>query len=128
MIIGIGTDIVAVARMRESIDTMGEKFPKRLLTAFEYTVFCEKKNGPAYLAKRFAAKEAFVKALGTGFAKAITWKQITVRNDDLGAPFLELSGAALQRVSALGVSRIHLSIADEQTHAVAFVVLEGEAD
>ncbi len=64
MIIGIGTDIVAVERMRESIESMGDKFPKRLLTAFEYTVYCEKKNGPAYLAKRFAANIGAISSRG----------------------------------------------------------------
>ncbi|MVF14682.1 holo-ACP synthase [Ketobacter sp. MCCC 1A13808] len=125
MIIGIGTDIVSVQRMRDSMEKMGAKFPKRLLTEPEYDEFVAKKNGPAFLAKRFAAKEALVKALGTGFAKGITWKQITVRNDGLGAPFLELSGATQEKANALGVTQIHLSLSDEQAQAVAFVILEG---
>lgn len=124
MIRGIGTDIVAVARMQESIDSMGERFPRRLLTELEYQQFETKKNGAAFLAKRFAAKEALVKALGTGFAQGITWKQVCVRNDDLGAPFLELTGLAREKAEALGVRQIHLSLSDEQHHAVAFVVLE----
>ncbi len=124
MILGIGTDIVTVARMAGKLDDKGDRFAKRLLTEFEYSEYETKHNGAAYLAKRFAAKEATVKAMGTGFADGITWKHITVRNDDRGAPFLELSGPAQEKIVAMGVQRIHLSISDEKEHAVAFVILE----
>lgn len=124
MILGIGTDIVTVTRMQESLDRLGEKFAKRLLTENEYQEYQTKKNGAAYLAKRFAAKEAAVKALGTGFAAGITWKQVEVANNELGAPFITLSQQAELKARELGVEKIHLSLSDEKEHAVAFVVLE----
>ncbi len=124
MIVGIGTDIVTVSRMQESLQRIGNKFAQRLLTEFEYQQFEEKNNGAQYLAKRFACKEAAVKALGTGFAQGITWKHVEVSNDELGAPILTLSGPALDRAETLGVTKVHLSLSDEKEHAVAFVILE----
>ena len=124
MIIGIGTDIVAVERIQDSLQRLGDAFAKRLLTDTEYAEYEKRGNKAAFLAKRFAAKEAAVKALGTGFAESITWKQVNVHNDDKGAPVLTLTGKALERADALGVNRLHLSISDEKHHAVAFVILE----
>ncbi|HAU13308.1 MAG: holo-ACP synthase [Pseudomonadales bacterium] len=124
MIVGIGTDIVTVSRMAENLERMGDRFARRLLTETEYKEYEKKHNGAAYLAKRFAAKEAAVKAMGTGFAEGITWKHVAVCNDDKGAPFLELSGPASDKAKVLGVVRAHLSISDEKEHAVAFVILE----
>lgn len=124
MILGIGTDIVTVERMAENLAKMGERFARRLLTDSEYAEFEQKNNGAAYLAKRFAAKEAAVKALGTGFADGITWKHVCICNDEKGAPFVEFSGPAQERAVALGVQRVHLSLSDERQHAVAFVILE----
>lgn len=124
MILGIGTDIVTVERMAENLERLGERFARRLLTESELAEFETKHNGASYLAKRFAAKEAAVKALGTGFAEGITWKHVCVRNDDKGAPFIELTGPAQERALAMGVQRVHLSLSDEKDHAVAFVILE----
>lgn len=126
MIVGIGSDIVAIERVEESLQKLGEKFAQRLLTETEFSEYQNKYSGAAYLAKRFAAKEALVKALGTGFADGITWKQVSVHNNDKGAPYLQLSGAAQQKAHALGVSNIHLSLSDEKRYAVAFVVLESQ--
>ncbi|MBA53710.1 MAG: holo-ACP synthase [Pseudomonadales bacterium] len=124
MILGIGTDIVTVARMANKLDGNGDRFAKRLLTESEYAEYATKHNGAAYLAKRFAAKEATVKAMGTGFADGITWKHVCVRNNDKGAPYIELSGPARDKALAMGVQHVHLSISDEREHAVAFVILE----
>ncbi|RLT94439.1 holo-ACP synthase [Ketobacter sp.] len=124
MIVGIGTDIVTISRMDDKLSSNGNRFAQRLLTESEYAEFESKQNGAAYLAKRFAAKEAVVKAMGTGFADGITWKQITVCNDEKGAPFIELTGPAHEKAKALGVARVHLSLSDEKEHAVAFVILE----
>lgn len=124
MIIGIGTDMITVERMQEKLQNTGIKFAKRLLTDTEFEVFETKKNAAAYLAKRFAAKEAVVKALGTGFAEGITWKQVNVSNDERGAPLLHLTGKAAARAEQLGVKKIHLSLSDEKNHALAFVILE----
>jgi len=124
MILGIGTDIVTVARMAENLERMGDRFARRLLTDSEYQEYEKKHNGAAYIAKRFAAKEALVKAMGTGFADGITWKQVSVCNNEKGAPYFQLTGPASEKVEAMGVTSIHLSISDEKEHAVAFVILE----
>lgn len=124
MIVGIGTDIVTISRMSDKLDNNGDRFAKRLLTDSEYSEYAAKQNGASFLAKRFAAKEATVKAMGTGFAEGITWKHVAVRNNDKGAPYIELSGPAREKADALGVQRIHLTISDEREHAVAFVILE----
>lgn len=124
MIVGVGTDIVTVARMAEKLTSNGDRFAKRLLTESEYAEYQTKQNGAAFLAKRFAAKEAAVKAMGTGFAEGITWKHINISNNEKGAPYIEFSGPAQEKAQQLGVCSVHLSISDEKEHAVAFVILE----
>lgn len=127
MIVGIGTDIMEIARMQESLQQRGEAWARRLLTDPELAEYEKRGNKPAYLAKRFAAKEAAAKALGTGFADGITWKQMHVLNDAKGAPVMTFTDKALERAQALGVTHIHLSISDEKHYAVAFVILENQA-
>lgn len=129
MIVGIGTDIIAVERMAESFARMGDAYPRRLLTESEFAEFQKRSdiNKAAYLAKRFAAKEAAVKALGTGFADGITWKHVNIHNNEKGAPVMTLTGKALELANTMGVTRVHLSISDEKEHAVAFVILESDA-
>lgn len=129
MIVGIGTDIIAVERMAESFARMGDAYPRRLLTESEFAEFQKRSdiNKAAYLAKRFAAKEAAVKALGTGFADGITWKHVNIHNNEKGAPVMTLTGRALEHANTMGVTRVHLSISDEKEHAVAFVILESDA-
>lgn len=129
MIVGIGTDIIAVERMAESFARMGDAYPRRLLTESEFAEFQKRSdiNKAAYLAKRFAAKEAAVKALGTGFADGITWKHVNIHNNEKGAPVMTLTGKALEHANTMGVTRVHLSISDEKEHAVAFVILESDA-
>ena len=124
MIIGIGTDIIEIARMAESLAQKGDSYARRLLTESEFEDFQQRGNKAAFLAKRFAAKEATVKALGTGFADSITWKQVNIANDEKGMPVLTLTGKARERADALGVSRLHISISDEKHYAMAFVILE----
>lgn len=124
MIVGVGTDIIEIARMAASLDQKGDAYARRLLTETEFAEFQQRGNKAAYLAKRFAAKEAAVKALGTGFAESITWKQVNIENDEKGMPVLTLTGKARERADALGVSRLHVSISDEKHYAVAFVILE----
>ena len=124
MIIGIGTDIIEIARMAESLAQKGDGYARRLLTESEFEDFQQRGNKAAFLAKRFAAKEAAVKALGTGFADSITWKQVNIANDEKGMPVLTLTGKARERADVLGVTRLHISISDEKHYAVAFVILE----
>ncbi len=125
MICGIGTDIVAVARLQANLDRYGERFAARILTASEMAVFREAANKKAhFLAKRFAAKEALVKALGTGFRDGLSLRDIAVANDALGKPVLEFSAKLADRLRARGITRWHLSLTDEREYALAFVVLE----
>lgn len=124
MIFGIGTDIVSVGRMRENFEKHGEKFARRILTTLEMEDFSKTKRPEHFLAKRFAAKEATAKALGTGFSGGLSLGHIGVNHDDKGKPLLEFSGKAQELVESFGISDSHISIADEQEHAVAFVTLE----
>lgn len=123
MIKGIGTDIVAIERIEKTLNRQ-PLFAKRILTDNEYNDFGQAHSQAAFLAKRFAAKEAVLKALGTGLAKGMTWQDIEVRHDDLGKPWIHLEGEAQQRAHAIGVQQVHVSISDERQHAIAFVVME----
>lgn len=123
MIFGIGTDIVRVNRMERNIHRFGDRFARRILSAQEYQDYQKAGQRAHFLAKRFAAKEATVKAMGTGFANGITLKQISVDHDAAGKPELVLSGDAKSFLESKGITQLHISIADEQDHAVAFVTL-----
>jgi holo-[acyl-carrier protein] synthase len=127
MIVGIGTDIVAVARLREMLDRYGERFASRILTEAEMAAFRGAAVPAAFLAKRFAAKEAAAKAFGTGFRDGLSLRHIGVENNAHGRPALHFSGCAAEISVRLGVTAAHLSLADEKEYAVAFVVLDGAA-
>ena len=126
MIVGIGTDLVEVVRMQEALSRHGERLAARILTAEELDEFHRSAAQDRFLSKRFAAKEAADKALGTGFAEGLGWHDIAVTHNALGRPELRFQGAGLRLLQKLGANRSHLSIADERGHAVAFVVLEQE--
>lgn len=123
MIFGIGTDIVRVERMQNNLQRYGDRFAERILTISEFADFQRAGEPAHFLAKRFAAKEATVKAMGTGFASGIRLKQISVGHDERGKPLLEFSGAAKEFLDQHKINTTHISIADEQDHAVAFVTL-----
>ena len=123
MIFGIGTDIVRVERMQQSLDKHGERFARRILTEHELSGY-QQANKPAnYLAKRFAAKEATAKAMGTGFRNGLSLKHINVGHNAQGKPLLEFSGLAAEFMDVKGINEAHISLADEQEYAVAFVTL-----
>lgn len=124
MIVGIGTDIARIARFTIALERHGERLPQRLLGDLERERLRSHPLPAAYLAKRFAAKEAFVKALGTGLRHGMRWREIQVLNDDLGRPALQLSGRASELAEKAGVDHVHLSLSDEDDLACAFVVLE----
>ena len=124
MIFGIGTDIVRVPRIQQDLERFGERFAERILTDKELAEFRKVKHRANFLARRFAAKEAAVKALGTGFSQGIHLHEISVAHDDLGKPLLEFSGRALGFLREKGIAMAHVSLADEADHAVAFVTLE----
>ena len=123
MIFGIGTDIVHVKRMRENLDKHGDKFAQRILTNAEFSEFKEKSNQDAFLAKRFAAKEATAKAMGTGFSQGLSLHHIGVSHDAAGKPNIEFFDVAEQFIQDNKIIQAHLSLADEQDYAVAFVTL-----
>lgn len=122
MIIGIGTDIVQIERIKHAFERQGERFAQRILCASELCLFHEKGQSIPYLAKRFAAKEAASKALGTGIG-TISWQDMQISNDPKGAPELTLTGSAKEIMAAMGASQVSISLSDEQDYAVAFVVL-----
>ncbi len=126
MILGIGTDIVTLERVEAGLRRFGRLFAEKILAEDELSTLPAGERLVAYLAGRWAAKEACVKALGTGFAKGIGPKQIAVFNNAAGAPFLVLSGKALSLCHELGVTKMHVSVSHDKLSAVAFVVLEGE--
>ena len=123
-IFGIGIDIVQIDRMALSIDKYGDKFVNKILHENEIEKYYALKNKERYLAKRFAAKEAFAKALGTGIVEGVTLPRIEVINDKLGKPEIVLHDITKQKISSLGINSIFLSISDEKNYAVAQVVLE----
>lgn len=126
MIVGIGTDLVEIVRFERGYARHGMRLLARVLGDQERH-YCPPPDSPrfaAWVAKRFAAKEAAVKALGTGFRDGICLQDIQTAHDLLGAPRLQFSGVALQRFHDLGVSRAKLSVTDERHYAIAFVVLE----
>jgi holo-[acyl-carrier protein] synthase len=123
MVKAIGTDIVSTARIEAALERTGRKFAERILTELEMSQFDAAIQPATFLAKRFAAKEAAAKALGTGIGRGISWQQMQIEHDEMGAPVLIFSGAAAQRQADLGSQKAHISIADELDQALAFVVL-----
>lgn len=125
MIYGIGTDIVEVSRIEDSLARFGEPFARRILTEDEWQAFGQSQTKARFLAKRFAAKEAFSKALGTGLRAPATLQNIGVAHNDLGKPLFELAPDLMAHLEQRGIRVCHLSVSDEKALAVAFVVLEG---
>lgn len=124
MIYGIGTDIVEVVRIEESLSRFGDVFARRILNNAEWQEYEASRVKARFLAKRFAAKEAFAKALGTGIRGAASFENIGIGHDDLGKPEFQLAPALQQWLVEKGVGHLHLSISDEKALAAAFVVLE----
>ena len=124
MIYGVGTDIVNIDRIQKIIFKNREGFIKRVLTEHEQALFANKADSAAFCAKRFAAKEAFSKALGTGIGRVVSFQDLTVRNNDNGKPHFIPSEKLRLYLLEKGVKQAHLSISDESQYAVAFVVLE----
>ena len=125
MIRGIGVDIVKVDRIEKAVERWGNRFLKRIFTAAEIER-CQKRARPAQcLALRFAAKEAFAKALGLGMRKGLRWRDIEVVHDNFGKPDLLLHNQAQRLLENVEASRTWLSLSDERESALAVVVLEG---
>ncbi len=124
MIFGIGTDIVEVERIESSLTQFGDAFAKRILDEQEMISYQASNIKARFLAKRFAAKEAFSKALGTGIRGVVSFQNIAVSHDDLGKPILVLAPELSAFLQEKQIVRMHVSISDEKNLAAAFVVLE----
>jgi holo-[acyl-carrier protein] synthase len=131
MILGIGQDLVDITRVQQVYDRYGTRFLNRLFTPVEQKKASSRANPVPTLAKRFAAKEACAKALGTGMAQGVAWRQIGVVNEPGGKPTIQLTGAALARAQSMAPKGmkpvIHISITDEADRAQAFVIISAEA-
>ena len=125
MIVGIGTDVVSIERIARTLDRFGDRFVARVLTPEERGRFDTTVAKASHLAKRWAAKEAFAKAIGTGIHAPFTWHSITVASDARGKPVIVANGAMEQYLRDRGVTASHISLSDDAGVAVAFVVLEG---
>lgn len=123
MIYGIGTDIVSIARMREVLSRHEERFARRVLAESEQVEFLSAADPARFLAKRFAAKEAFAKALGTGLRPPATLAAIAVAHDGLGKPFYACAEPLSDLLRSERLSA-HLSISDEKDYVVAFSIME----
>ncbi len=126
MITGIGTDIVSITRIRDTLDRHGASFVQRILSDAELVALNDVNVSAvaAWLAKRWAAKEAFAKAAGTGMRAPLTFAGIGIMHDAHGKPQFILSNTVQQWLAERGVTKTHLSISDEREHAVAFVIFE----
>jgi holo-[acyl-carrier protein] synthase len=125
MIRGVGTDVVSIERVEAALARFGERFVNRILTPEERVRFADTRQKASHLAKRFAAKEAFSKAIGTGFHAPFRWHAVAVGRDARGKPRLVPSEDMARHLAAIGVTASHISLTDDAGIAVAFVVLEG---
>ena len=128
MIIGIGSDLIDITRIERTLERHGERFIARVYTPIERAKSERRKQRAASYAKRFAAKEACAKALGTGLSQGVFWRDMGVVNLPSGAPTMHLTGGAARRLDAIipagHAARIHLTITDDFPLAQAFVIIE----
>lgn len=122
-IVGIGTDLARIERFKKFLEP-GNKVLERIFTVDEREYSLRMHDPASHLAARFAAKEAFLKALGTGLRDGLAWRQMEVIRDDLGCPSLRLSGMAAEKLKGKGGRSIYLSYSHDGEYAVATVVLE----
>jgi holo-[acyl-carrier protein] synthase len=124
MIVGTGVDITEVARIRAAVDRFGDRFLKRVFTPGEIRYCLSKVNAAERLAARFAAKEAGMKAIGTGLRQGVTWQDLEVVRQPGQRPQLRLAGKAADFAEKLGCKRTHLSLSHTEEQAIAHVILE----
>ena len=132
MIIGLGSDLSDIRRIQDTLDRFGERFIRRVFTEVERTRSERKNDRAASYAKRFAAKEACAKALGTGMRRGVFWRDMGVVNMRSGQPTMALTGGALARLEEITPAGhravIHLSLTDDHPYAQAFVIIEALKD
>jgi len=122
-VIAVGADILQVARIEDVVARLGDRFVRRILTPQEQSEYHASKQPVRLLAKRFAAKEAIAKSLGTGIGRGVSWQDIQIEHDTNGAPVVRLCGGAQRVALERGGVRVMLSLADEMDYVVAFAVL-----
>jgi holo-[acyl-carrier protein] synthase len=126
MIVGTGVDITEVPRIRATLERFGDRFLRRVFTPEEARYCLGKPNATERLAARFAAKEAGMKAIGTGLRHGVTWQDVEVVRLPGQRPRLKFSGRAAEFAERLGCKRTHLSLSHTREQAIAFVILEGD--
>jgi holo-[acyl-carrier protein] synthase len=124
VIAGIGTDVVDIDRIAQVLERHGKRFVERILTVEERVRYERTKAKASHLAKRFAAKEAFSKAIGSGIRSPFRWHSVTVGRDPKGKPILKPDARMAAHLDKLGVTTLHVSLTDDARIAVAFVILE----
>lgn len=124
MILGVGIDLVSISRIEKVHRRFGARFARRILSDSEIDEYSAHTNKGVFLAKRFATKEAAVKALGTGEREGVLLKDFWLTHDRLGKPLLQVAGRAKHYCENQGVNRQHVSLSDERDQVIAFVVLE----
>ncbi len=125
-VLGIGTDIVECLRIAQMIERHGELFINRVYTDHEIGYCSSRKAATQHYAGRWAAKEAVLKAMGTGWRRGIRWRDIEVRNDGSGKPTLAISGGARDVIEELGVQEVLISISHCRSHATAYALAVGK--
>lgn len=123
-ILGLGTDIVEIARIEAVVTRSGDRLAQRVLCASEWALYQAHQQPVRFLAKRFAVKEAAAKAFGTGIRNGLAFEQFEVFNDALGKPQVRFHDAAQQLAQQMGVKFVHVTLADERRYACATVILE----
>ena len=124
MIYGIGTDLVNIKRIEEALLRFGDRFLHRILSEEEVAEYAQTSQAARFVAKRFAAKEAFSKAFGTGIGESVGWHDVSVSHDESGKPLIRTSEVLQAKLYARQIIHTHLSITDEAEQALAFVVIE----
>ena len=123
MILGIGTDLANIERIQAVLDRFGDRFRNRVFTEMEQAKSERRLDVAGSYAKRWAAKEAIAKALGTGIAKGVGWQQMEIQHNELGAPIAILTTTALERLTEIGGKQVLISISDERHYALAFCTI-----
>ena len=123
MTIAIGTDIVDIQRIADAVERQGDKFVQRILTQSEISEYQARGHLVSFLAKRFAAKEAIAKALGTGIGRGISFQHMVISNNAEGVPQVELKDNAAERLNQIDGINVLLSLSDEKNYALAYVCI-----
>jgi len=124
MIAGIGVDLATISRVEKTFSRFGDRFAKRILNESEWESYKNNHSQIRFLTKRFAVKEAAVKALGTGERTGVLLRDFYIEHDDLGKPILKVSGEAGRRCEQYGINQFWVSLSDEGDTVAAFVVIE----